>query len=165
MPIPEFITSLRSRIGTDLLWLPGVTAVVLHPDGRVLLGRRSDTGHWALISGILEPGEDPAVGLAREVLEETGVEVTVETLASVVASDVVTYPNGDRAMYLDHTFVCRPVSAASADGAHVADDESLDVGWFELGDLPDDLQQTSRDRLGHAVRALTEPDRGTYFVR
>ncbi|MGO1336794.1 MAG: NUDIX domain-containing protein, partial [Cellulosimicrobium funkei] len=74
MPIPDFVAALRSRVGTDLLWMPGVSGVVVDDAGRVLLGQRADSGQWAVISGILEPGEDPAVGLAREVLEETGVE-------------------------------------------------------------------------------------------
>ena len=32
MPVPDFVVSLRERIGHDLLWLPGVTAVVLNGD-------------------------------------------------------------------------------------------------------------------------------------
>ncbi|ROS78892.1 NUDIX domain-containing protein [Cellulomonas sp. PhB143] len=165
MATPEFILALRERIGTAPLWLPGVTGVVLHDDGRILLGRRVDTGGWALVSGILEPGEDPAVGLAREVLEETGVEVTVDQLASVTVTDEVVYPNGDRTRFLDLTFVCRPVSVESAAGARVADDESLEVAWFELDALPGDLTPENLDRLHHAIRAVTEPERGPYFVR
>ena len=72
MPTPDFILRLREKIGHDLLWLPGVTAVVLDDRNRVLLGRRADNGRWTLITGILEPGEQPAVGVVREVLEETG---------------------------------------------------------------------------------------------
>ena len=74
MPTPEFVLSLREKIGHDLLWLPAVTAVVLREDGRVLLARRSDNGNWGLVSGIVEPGEEPAVTAVRECLEETGVE-------------------------------------------------------------------------------------------
>ena len=29
MPIPEFIVETRKKIGTDLMWIPAVTAVVL----------------------------------------------------------------------------------------------------------------------------------------
>ena len=40
----------------------------------MLLHRRSDTGKWALIGGALDPGEHPADGVVREVLEETGID-------------------------------------------------------------------------------------------
>ncbi len=165
MPIPPYVAALRSRIGTDLLWLPGVTAVVLDDDGRVLLGRRADSGLWALVSGILEPGEEPAVGLAREVLEETAVEVRIEALAAVSTTPQVTYPNGDRSAYLDLCFVARPVSAAAAAAARVADDESLDVAWFALDALPDDVTASTLERLALARRFLAVPENGTIFVR
>src|SRR5690625_7723821 len=77
MPVPPYITELRSRIGHDLLWLPGVTGAVFDDADRLLLARRADTGQWALVSGILDPGEQPAVGLAREITEETGIRAEV----------------------------------------------------------------------------------------
>lgn len=160
MPIPEFITRLRSRVGTDLLWMPGVTAAVLDGD-RALLGQRADTGRWALISGILEPGEQPAVGIVREVAEETAVETEVVALTSVTAGGELTYPNGDRAQYLDLTFWCRPLRGEP----RVADDESLAVGWFDLDALPADLTPTSRERLRHALEYRANPGAGPYFVR
>jgi 8-oxo-dGTP pyrophosphatase MutT (NUDIX family) len=162
VPIPEFVSRLRERIGTELLWLPGVSAVVVDDDGRVLLGRRSDNGRWAVISGILEPGEQPAVAAAREVLEETGVAVEVVGLAAAVTDDhVVAYPNGDRAQYLDLTFACRPVGGT----ARVADDESTEVGWFSPDALPEPLVESSRRRIAHGVALLGDPRRGTWFVR
>jgi ADP-ribose pyrophosphatase YjhB (NUDIX family) len=165
MPIPPYVAGLRSRIGTDLLWLPGVTAVVLDDDGRVLLGRRIDTGEWALVSGILDPGEEPAVGLAREVLEETAVEVRIEALAAVSTTPVITYPNGDRSAYLDLCFVARPVSPAAAAAARVADDESLEVAWFPVDALPHDVAGSTHARLDLARRFLADPRAGTIFAR
>jgi 8-oxo-dGTP pyrophosphatase MutT (NUDIX family) len=69
VPFPTFVLRLRASIGHDPLWLPGVTAVVLH-ETDVLLVRRSDNGSWAPITGIVDPGEHPAHAAVREVLEE-----------------------------------------------------------------------------------------------
>ena len=61
----------------------GVSCYVEDEQGRVLLGRRSDTGEWAMVYGINEPGEEPADTVAREVKEETGVEVTEDEAAFI----------------------------------------------------------------------------------
>ncbi|MCV2393175.1 NUDIX domain-containing protein [Actinotalea sp. M2MS4P-6] len=146
MPIPDFVLRLREKVGTDLLWLPGVSGVVLDDDGRVLLGRRSDNGRWAVPSGILEPGEEPAIALVREVLEETGVHAEVVALTSVSSGDPIRYPNGDRAQYLDVGFLCRAVGGE----AHVADDESTEVGWFDPDALPETITEASVQWLQRA---------------
>ena len=49
MPTPEFILELRKKVGHDLLWLMGVSGYVEDERGRVLLGKRSDTGEWAMV--------------------------------------------------------------------------------------------------------------------
>lgn len=131
MPTPDFVVELRKHVGHAPLWLHGVTAVVV-AGSRVLLGRRADDGAWTPITGIIDPGEEPATAAAREVLEETGVVAMVERLASVGSTPIVEHANGDLAQYLDLTFRCRYVSGEP----HVADDESTDVGWFDLHDLP-----------------------------
>jgi len=155
MPIPDFIVALRRKLGHDLLWLPAVTAVVLDA-GHVLLVRRADNGRWAPVTGILDPGEQPAVCAAREVLEETRVEARVQRLVSVHADEPVTHANGDRAQYLDLTFRCDYVSGAAV----VGDDESLEVGWFPLDALPP-MSPKSRTSIEAAVRA----DGDVLFVR
>jgi ADP-ribose pyrophosphatase YjhB (NUDIX family) len=163
MPIPDFVLALRSQIGHDLLWMPGVSAVVIHEDGRLLLGRRADNDQWAVVSGILEPGEQPAVCVVREVLEETGIDAVVEGLAAVDSNPrTVLYANGDLAQYLNLTFLCRAVGDCDP---HVADDESTAVGWFEPDRLPGNLMRSSHTRIAHALSYRAHPERGTWFVR
>jgi 8-oxo-dGTP pyrophosphatase MutT (NUDIX family) len=133
MGIPDFIREIRAAAGRQLLLLPGVSAVVLDDEGRVLLGRRADTGKWSLIAGIPEPGEQPAAAAVREVYEETAVRCVAERIVLVQALEPVTYPNGDECQYMDVTLRCRAVGGE----ARVNDDESLDVGWFSLDGLPE----------------------------
>lgn len=60
-----------------------VAAVVSREDGKVLVIRRADTGEWQIPGGVLERGEQLEAGVAREVLEETGIHVEVQTLTGV----------------------------------------------------------------------------------
>lgn len=136
MPTPAYISALRRVYGQGLLLLPGVSAVVADGSAgaeRVLLVRRSDNGQWEVPSGIVEPGEQPAAGLVREVLEETGVTVVAERLVLLTAGEDVTYPNGDLCQFVSLTFRCRYLSGE----AHVANEESTEVGWFPCDALPE----------------------------
>jgi hypothetical protein len=49
MSIPDFVLALRSHVGHELPWMSGFS-VVVHEDGRLLLGRRADNGLWAVVS-------------------------------------------------------------------------------------------------------------------
>ncbi|EYT78781.1 NUDIX hydrolase [Streptomyces sp. Tu 6176] len=146
MATPDFIRTIRAAAGTQLLWLPGVTAVVFDDEGRVLLGRRSDTGRWSVIGGIPEPGEQPAACAVREVHEETAVHCVTERVVLVQALSPVTYANGDVCQYMDITFRCRAVGGE----ARVNDDESLEVDWFTVDALPE-LDEFALFRIKQAL--------------
>ncbi|TXK17156.1 NUDIX domain-containing protein [Homoserinibacter sp. GY 40078] len=145
MAIPDFILELRASIGTAPLWLSGTTAVVVDGD-RVLLIRRSDTGEWAPITGIIDPGEEPAVAAAREAAEEAGVRIEVERLASIAVTDPVVYANGDRAQYLDIAFRCRYLEGEP----RPVDGEALEVAWFPVDALPP-MREEFLGRIAHAL--------------
>lgn len=161
MPTPPFVLNLREKIGHELLWLPGVTAVVLRPSpqdaGReqVLLVRRADNGAWTPVTGIIDPGEEPAVAGAREVLEESEVVAVAEALVWVHTLPPMEYENGDRSQYLDLTFRFRWVSGDPGPG----DGENSEAGWFDLDALP----ELSADMMARVQSALT-PDRGCRFA-
>ena len=65
------------------LQLVAVAAVVVR-DGRVLAMRRAASkeagaGLWETLSGRVAPGEEPLAAVRREIIEESGLAVTVET--------------------------------------------------------------------------------------
>ncbi|MBB2942117.1 8-oxo-dGTP pyrophosphatase MutT (NUDIX family) [Actinoplanes lutulentus] len=132
MATPEFILELRKHIGHAPLPLPSVTAVVFDSDGRLLLNQRSDDRRWSLLAGVLEPGEQPAAGAAREVFEETAVDIVVERIVAVEALPLHTIGNGDQVYWFETVFACIAVGG----DARVNDDESLQVAWFEPGAVP-----------------------------
>jgi len=57
-------------------WLPVVAVALRRPDGRLLMQRRPLGKHhgglWEFPGGKVEPGETPAIALAREIEEELG---------------------------------------------------------------------------------------------
>lgn len=142
MPIPEFIVETRKKIGTDLMWVPSVCAVVLRdstvdspwavPD--VLLVRRADNGQWTPVTGIVDPGEEPHVAAVREVLEETGVKVTAAAIVGVGSHGPVTHSNGDQASYMTVQIRCESLDP-SVEPA-VGDDENTEAGWFPVSQMP-----------------------------
>jgi len=67
--------------------LPGVVAtaagIIADNAGNVLIVKPNYRDHWTLPGGICEFGEAPHAGCAREVTEETGLELPVGRLLSV----------------------------------------------------------------------------------
>ena len=155
MATPDFVLALRDKIGTLPLWLSGVTAVVLRGN-EVLLVKRSDSGAWTPVTGIIDPGEEPAVAAAREILEEANVVASVDSLVWVRVTDPVVYDNGDQSQYLDLIFRCSYVSG----DAFPADGENTAATWFSLDALPE-MTDDMRGRIQSAV----EFDGTTRFER
>ncbi|ATE54436.1 MULTISPECIES: NUDIX hydrolase [Actinosynnema] len=145
MATPDFILALREKIGTAPLWLTGVTAVVLRGDDEVLMVQRADSGQWTPVTGIIDPGEEPADAAVREVLEESGVVAVAERLVKVHVLPPQRYDNGDRVQYLDLVFRLRWVSGEP----HPADGENTQARWFRPDELPE-LRPTMVDRIAAA---------------
>lgn len=101
-------------------------------DGRVLLGRRAiepARGSWDIPGGFVEPWELPALAAAREVREETGLDVRVLSLLSVV---IDTYADRDYTLNLYYL-------AEILDGVPHPADDLAELRWFGPDELPDRL--------------------------
>ncbi|QFG24978.1 NUDIX hydrolase [Actinomadura sp. WMMB 499] len=109
-----------------------VGAIVHDRGGRLLLvrrGRPPGAGLWSVPGGRVEPGEDDAAAVARELLEETGLRVRAGALVGTVERDG---PGG--VVYEIHDY-----AATVLGGTPRAGDDAADVRWVapaELRDLP-----------------------------
>ena len=146
MSTPEFVTALRAKIGHDSLWLSGVTAVVHRNHAEVLLVKRADDARWAPVTGIIDPGEEPAVAAEREVLEEAAVVARAVRLAYVHTLAPMTYANRDQAQFLDLTFALDYESGTP----FPADGENTEAQFFPIGSLPE-LSESFRTRIRYAL--------------
>jgi len=128
----------------------GVVAAARTADGRWLLVRRADTGTWALPGGTLEWGETISATLARELLEEAGVERS--SLVRLVG--VYSRPDRDSRFHAVTVVVECQVEPPSRPPVNPL--EIREARLFSDADLPKELAFSMQDMLA-AARARGEP--------
>ena len=132
MALGDYTAWLRGRVGTALIVMPSVSAVVRDDAGRLLLQLHAETDAWGLPGGAVEPEEHPVDAIVREVREETGLEIGVERLVGVYGGpdSTVVYRNGDRTSYVRTSYLARVVG-----GTLVPDErESLELRWVAFAE-------------------------------
>jgi 8-oxo-dGTP diphosphatase len=131
-----------------------VTGIVCRDDGRVLAIQRRDDGRWVPPGGVLELDESPADGVAREVLEETGVQVRAERLTGV-------YKNM-RMGVVSLAFKCRVI------GGHAhASSVAKQIAWLTVDEARHEMVEARAvrvtDALGEVCPAVRIHD-GTHLL-
>ncbi len=125
--------------------VPCVGGIVRDGEGRLLLVRRGTEpgrGLWSVPGGRVEPGETTPEATAREVLEETGVPVTVGDLAGVVER-----PGPGGVTYVIEDFHAVPVHRAPDPRAG---DDADEAAWFTADEI---LALDCVDGLVEALRS------------
>jgi len=134
--------------------LVGVAAVVVRGDEILLVrrGREPLRGMWSLPGGLLELGETTADGVAREVLEETGVRVQpVEIVATI---DRIIRDDDGRVRY--HYVLVEWLCFVEPDytGALVCGDDADEAVWVKRSEISSVKFGLVEPTLGVIERAL-----------
>lgn len=108
---------------------PTVDLIIQIGEGIVLIRRKNPPHGWALPGGFVDVGETVEAAARREAKEETGLDVTLETLLYVY-SDPARDPRR-------HTMTV--AFTARAEGQPVGMDDAAEAHVFALDDLPEPL--------------------------
>lgn len=131
--MPDYVPWIRQKVGHDPIFLNVAGIVVFDEHGKVLLQNRSkDEEQWGFPGGVMELGESAAETAIREVREETGLNVKIDSLLGVYTKYFHQYPNGDQAQPIAITF-----TGSIIDGELFVDGkETFDLRFFELDEVP-----------------------------
>ena len=97
---------------------------VIVQDGRVVLIKRRFeplAGQWSLPGGTLELGETLEAGVAREIREETGLEIEVGPVVEVFDRILLDPDQRVRYHFVLIDYLCRPIGGRLEAGSDVAD--------------------------------------------
>lgn len=130
----SYLMGLRDLIGSRLLLLPSVAAVIHDSAGNLLLQEKASGEGWSLPAGAIEPGETPQEAIIREVVEETGLVVSSTSILGVFGGHEFryTYPNGHQVEYVVTLFKCHVPSGGGA----WTDMETKSLRYFARKDMP-----------------------------
>lgn len=112
-----------------------VAGVIIDDEGRALVIRRRDNGHWEPPGGVLEVDESIPDGLRREVAEETGLHIEIDQLSGV-------YKNMNRAI-VALVFRCH-----AAGGELCLNPEVSEFRWISRDEIGEELDEA------YAIRVL-----------
>ncbi|MGH2411971.1 MAG: NUDIX hydrolase [Chloroflexota bacterium] len=147
---PEVIQAALARDIGYVTVKVGVAGAVFDRVGRMLLLQRRDSGLWAMPGGWADVGDDtPAAMTAREVREETGMEVHVDRLLGLYDSRRRRFGHPHHLYHI--VFACTPAS-----GEPRVTEESRAIEWFAPDQLPR-LAASHQDAVRDAFRHWTDP--------
>lgn len=135
----------------------GVGVIVWRKDQVLLVqrGRPPRQGQWGLPGGVVELGETVAEAALREVREETGLEVELGEVVTVV--DLI---ERDEDGAIRHHYALVEMDADWQGGEAVAGDDAAAVRWAFLDDLDELIEWEETRRvieLSRAARTANSP--------
>jgi 8-oxo-dGTP pyrophosphatase MutT (NUDIX family) len=141
---PLYRTLWRFKRGLTL----GVRGLVVDGAGRVLLIEHTYIKGWYMPGGGVERGETTELALARELMEEAGIEVIGRPRLLSVHDNGAKFPG-------DHVLIYRVDNFR--EGPPTQKGEILNRGWFAPDALPEETTPSTRRRIREALEAV-EPD-------
>lgn len=143
IPFPKFCP-LKEKVDPGVK--VGVTGIIVR-DGKVLLGLRGDScqtarNEWAFPGGRMDYGEDPLIGLPREIKEETTMGVEASDLEFLTWMNEF-FPDDDK-HYISLVFL---VKGAAGVPIVTEPDKCRTWSWFDPNAIPDNTFWACKENI------------------
>ena len=137
-----------------------VRGAIFDDQQRVLLMQEKTDARWSLPGGWADPGDSPSSAVTREILEETGYHSSAVKLIACWDREIQQNPPPLAVHVYKLFFLCRPDGTVQPPAAL----ETLDVGWFAIGELPTlSLGRVNHRQLERALAHHLDPSLPTEF--
>jgi ADP-ribose pyrophosphatase YjhB (NUDIX family) len=137
-----------------------VRGAIFDDQQRVLLMQEKTDARWSLPGGWADPGDSPSSAVTREILEETGYHSSAVKLIACWDREIQQNPPPLAVHVYKLFFLCRPDGTVQPPAAL----ETLDVGWFAIGELPPlSLGRVNHRQLERALAHHLDPSLPTEF--
>ncbi|SDW57341.1 ADP-ribose pyrophosphatase YjhB, NUDIX family [Marininema mesophilum] len=146
-----YVSELRKMIGHRPVILVGSVVILMDKEKGILLQQRKEPkGLWGLPGGLMELGESAENTATRELYEETGLLVDNLTLVGVFSGEeyFVKLQNGDEFYAVTIVYTSQDFEGELL----VSDKESLDLRFFQLDTIPENMMGSSKKILNNVMK-------------
>lgn len=144
-----YISELRKYVGHSPIMATAAMCILYDKEKGILFEKRTDNGMWCVPGGAIELGESLEQALAREVKEETSLEIANPKLFDVNANVHMIYPNQDEVYYTDVVYEVNDYT-----GELKYEEESSELKWFKIDELPENIMPTQIEYVKKFVKKL-----------
>ncbi|MCM3920461.1 NUDIX domain-containing protein [Frankia sp. AiPs1] len=135
MPRKDYLNDPSAPAANSIV--PAVSAIVTDDRGALLLIHRTDNKYWSIPGGGIEPGETVRQATAREVKEETGIDIEVIGIVGIFSDPghVAAYDDGEVRQEFSICFTTRILGgeiATSSESSEVRFVAPQEIGEYRI---------------------------------
>ena len=144
----DYVKYIREMAGHEQIILNYAGCIIFNDKRQILLQKRRDSQLWGGLGGAIELNESAEEAAIREVFEESGLRVEIDSLLGIYTKYFAQYPNGDKAQSICHVFYAHIIGGELI----LENEESMELRFFDLNHLPKIFCKQHEDIIFDAIK-------------